>query len=329
MTEKGDIIPPNQSGPLVDLRDLPTDALRALIDRLNKKSQTATRIFEGEYEIKIEDLKRLLDQIRQEFAGSTKLNVSASATILTSKNRKFDFSTWEEFETFDTSQPENTRSLTVGLIADVLRGEKNDFERFEVEVSIQNNPAQFGIQIGPLGVRPVSGFEVPPAPIVAQVKFPDYILGKNIISTIESWEQALPRRATDFRKRVQKRSHMIRAATVFSTTAAALAACFIIYNFRMEQLSSAFSLPSMLFLGALVTYCLHSTGSFFASQIERNIDRQRPHYNVILTAGDQRKEEQRKIENSKYRMRAIYFALASSAQVLVSLFAEYLARKLF
>lgn len=183
--KSGDIINPNENSHSLDLGGLPKDAIKALIEKLNQKSQRVTRVFKSEYDISVNDLKQLMIKIVDEFNACSIISNTATATVVLSKNQRFDFSTWAEFEDFDKSQPQTTKSLTFSITLDVLRGDNEVPERYSVQISVQNNPAQFGIQIGPFGIRPVDGFDIPPAPLVAVVNFNNYILGKNLNSTVE------------------------------------------------------------------------------------------------------------------------------------------------
>jgi len=316
MGKNSDIIGSSTDGSLIDLNQLPADAVRALIDRLNTRSQVVTRIFDDEYRLTVDDLKRLLEKVNQEFSGCKKINITPTATIVTSKNRRFDFSSWQEFQDFDRSQPERTRSLTVSLIADILRGDKKDFERFEIEISVQNNPAQFGIQIGPLGIRPIASFDIPPAPIVAKVKFPDYILGKNILATIEDWEQSLTKQDGGIRKRLTRYSHQIRQAIEFLATTSALLGIALLIEANI--FNGGLSTASLIFLGATGVYILRASGSQFGTLVERNIDKQRPHANIILTQGDKLEKEKRDKNNRSFALRALSYSMLVTIQIVIS-----------
>ncbi len=319
----GQVIQPGDTGHSVDLEGLPHDAIKAIIKKLNERSQKSTHIFTDEYQITIENLKLLMTKVVQEFDSCTIISQTSSASIVLSNNQRFDFSSWDQFEEFDTSQPEKTRSISLSVTIDVIRGQNETPERYSVQVSVQNNPASFGIQIGPLGLRPVDGFQVPPAPIVVTVDFNNYILGKNLSSTIENWEKALKRRNPTFRVFFQKRSANIRAILAFASTLSGIFACRIMID--NWDLSPTNNLGWFLLISAATIYAFYTIGGFLSKQAERQIDRQQASNNITLTEGDKRKEEQVEQKNK----RSVYKAIAFSFGVVMQISCSIAATKIW
>ncbi|MGJ8590384.1 MAG: hypothetical protein ACSHXW_20015 [Yoonia sp.] len=319
MTDKkqGQIIGPSESSHSVDLGGLPKDAIKAIIEKLNQRSQRATRVFKDDYDISVNDLKQLMSKIVEEFNACSIISNASSASVILSKNQRFDFSSWTEFENFDQSQPQTTKSLTFGLTLDVIRGKNEVPERYSVQVSIQNNPAMFGIQIGPFGIRPVDSFEMPPAPLVASINFNNYILGKNIISTIEDWEKSLKRRESPVRKIFQKWSSTIRSGLHFAAALAGIYACNLLI--LLIDLSSENGLAIFILWSAGIIYTSYKVGSFLAFRVERQIDRQVPQSNITLTDGDRRLEEKRGRKNAISVFKSALFFSGIVLQIVCSI----------
>jgi hypothetical protein len=319
MTDKkqGQIMDPSHSSHSVDLGGLPQDAIKAIIEKLNQRSQRVTRIFKDDYDISVNDLKQLMAKIIDEFNACKIISNAPSASVVLSKNQRFDFSNWAEFESFDQSQPQTTKSLTFGITLDVIRGENEAPERYTVQVSIQNNPAMFGIQIGPFGIRPVDSFEMPPAPLVASINFNNYILGKNIISTIEDWEKSLKRRDAPIRKIFQKWSSNIRSGLHFSATLAGIYACNVLIN--LIDFSSNNGVAIFMLWGAGIIYISHKVGSFLAFKVKWQIDRQVPQSNITLTDGDRRLEEKRARKNAISVFKSALFFSGIIIQIVCSI----------
>jgi len=122
-SKSGEIVDPTEASHSVDLGGLPKDAIKAIIEKLNQKSQKATRVFNNEYDLSTSDLKQLMEKVVQEFNACSIISNAATASIVLSKNQRFDFSSWKEFEEFDVSQPQTTKSLSFGITLDVIRGE--------------------------------------------------------------------------------------------------------------------------------------------------------------------------------------------------------------
>lgn len=324
--KSGQILNAAESSHSVDLGGLPKDAIKAMIEKLNQRSQKATRVFNNEYDLTTNDLKQLMEKVLQEFNACAIIANAATASVVLSKNQRFDFSSWQEFEEFDISQPQTTKSLSFSITLDVIRGENQTPERYEVQVSVQNNPAMFGIQIGPLGIRPVEGFEVPPAHLVAAVNFNNYILGKNILSTIEEWEKSLRRREAKVRNFFQKWSSSIRVVLGFLATLSGIYAC------RLPLAEVNFSEPNAVAKFAIVStaiiYTFHFVGSSLAKEVERQIDRQLPHNNITLTEGDKRALEKRAKRNGKTVAKSLLFFGGVATQVICSITATAIWTKL-
>jgi len=175
----------------------------------------------------------------------------------------------------------------------------------------------FGIQIGPLGILPVDGFQVPPAPLVASVNFNNYILGKNILSTIEDWEKSLKKRDTRYRDFCQKWSSSLRSVLSFSATLAGIYACRLPLSLVAEDTTR--DLGWFILVCAAVVYIFHSVGGYFAQQVERHIDRQVPQNNITLTEGDKRAAEKRDSKNKKTLFKSGLFVLGVVVQLACSL----------
>ncbi|WP_156874943.1 hypothetical protein [Sulfitobacter alexandrii] len=316
-SKSGQVFNPNESSHSLDLGSLPRDAIKALIEKLNQRSQRVTRVFKSDYDLSVNELKQLMTKILDEFHACSIISNAAAATVVLSKNQRFDFSSWSEFEEFDKSQSQTTKSLTFQITLDVIRGEIETPERYTVQISVQNNPAQFGIQIGPFGIRPVDSFEIPPAPLVAAITFNNYIIGKNLIATVEDWEKSLKKRESPVRKKFQKWSSSINAALVFMATIAGVYACRL--PLETVDLNQPKGLGIFLLWSAAVIYSFYTAGSFFASRVEREVDRQLPYNNITLTEGDKRLEEKRSGKNRKTALKAFSYFVAVLVQIGCSL----------
>ncbi len=320
-TSSGQIIPADASQ-VVDVDKLPKDALKAIIAKLNERSQSVTQIFKDEYRIKVSDLRQLIAQLKDEFSACTIISLRANATVLLSNNQRFDFGSFEEFEEFDSSQPEKTKSLSFEMTIDVLRGEDRIPERYTAQISIQNNPPAFGIQIGPLGIRPIDSFEAPPAPIAATVRFNNYIIGKNLIGTIENWEKSLTKVTREKTRWLQKKSSSISQAISVAGTFAGIYACRAFLGIIDD--ASPTTIGQFFIISAGVVFAFHTLSEYLGRSVERNIDRLSGKSNISITRGDENRDVKIDKKNKVSIIKAISFSAGVVLQIVCSISASYI-----
>lgn len=295
------------------------EAWKAIIKKLNARSQKVTKVFKKNYSLKLEHLQQLIKKIEQEFARDTIVSLICNATLLMSSNRRFEFRSWGELVEFDRSQSEKTRSVSFEITIDTFNKETQNPERYVVQLSVQNNPASFGIRIGPLGITPIDAFEVPPAPIACTIEYSDYILGKNLLGTVEEWEKALPSHESPILDRLQRRSSFIARMITGLSTAAAVFACRVLSP--SADAGSAELFMSIIYSALLVLIAFYIAREV-SRQIERSIDVMQRPQNIIVTQGDINGEAARKKSNRGNTLRATVWILLVVLQAILTIFIE-------
>lgn len=187
-----DIIPPDaESGQhLVDVNNLPKNALSAILRKLSEKTQRSSQVYRENYTVTVDDIRNLIDKIRQEFHDASPLSETLSVSLHLSSNQRFDFTSWDEFKGFDTSQAERTKSLSFEYDR-AFEGKDGLLERYKVQVSCQNISGRLNFFIGPITIGRIEDAGLPPVPIHASVSYSNYILGKNLTGTIDAWVRSL------------------------------------------------------------------------------------------------------------------------------------------
>ncbi|MDI3335051.1 hypothetical protein QKW60_01385 [Defluviimonas aestuarii] len=307
---KQQIIAPGDSGHSVDLQSLPTESLRGIINKLNEKSQSATRLFRDNYQISVDDIRQLIEKITQEFHSCTVIAQSATVSLFLSQNERHDFRTWNDFESFDTSQSGRTNSIQVEVTHDVIRNKGETPERYVVQVSIQNMPGSRGFVLGPISIGPMGEFPTPPSPIAMTVSYNNYILGKNLISTVEQWERALERREHKWITGLQRRSSLIaEVAFVVGIVSGVLAAANITSIYTILDISRL-STEQWIIRAALCVVVFSYIGKVTGEFTERHIDKYSLPNNITLTKGDRNHQSKLAKSNTRTLVKsAVGFAL--------------------
>ena len=316
MAINGEVVANSNSGSL-SIENLPKGVLRAIIERLNEKSQRSTKIYQGSYAININHLKNLFTKIGDEFSGRLVISESANVSLALDDNARHDFRSWEEFELFDQSQAEKTKSLSFEYTIDSAN-HQGEVQRYKTQVSVQNTPSRFGLMLGPIRVQSVSDFGIPPVPIHASVEYTDFIIGKNLITTIDKWEKSLPRREPIVPNWISKNSDKFQLMLEISTTLASIAACRFYTQIWPSQQYPGAQFPILLTTAATIFVGFH-LGRFFSSQMQKNIVRVKTASNITITSGDSNYDSSIKSGNRNNARRAIGLFIGCVLQVALGL----------
>lgn len=317
-----EIIDPKDNGHSVSVDGLPEDALRAIIGKLNERSQKATRSFNKGYDIQVEDIKQLIDKIYQEFSGRKIISTSATVSLFLSKGRRHDFRSWDEFAEFDTSMNQTTRSISVEVTVDILDGNNQSPERYQCQVSVQNNPTSLGFIIGPLHFAPADQPGIPPVPIAATVEFNNYVVGKNLLNTIDEWEASLKRAGRGLAIKLRDYSQEMRRLILVLAVLSGVGFSHQISGFLPSSAELNSNLQDWLAISAFSLVIFGYVGELAGRYAERFIDRQRNPRNIVITKGDENAEAKRLSRNKGYLARASIGVGIVVLQIATAVFAE-------
>lgn len=312
---------PNGEGPLVSIDNMPKSVLSAIISKLNEKSQKSTRNFDDHYNIKIPDFKQLFEKIKDEFEGRTIVSMSAGVTLILWNNQRHEFRTWEEFEEFDRSSTERTRSISCDMIVDILDSEMSP-QRYRVQASIQNIRSGSSFVIGPLRVMPAQEIGVPPVPIHVSFDYSSFIVGKNLNSTVENWEQGLERSESKLISWMQKNSIHLRKILQFSFLLSSIAFCRVFVS-EVSPGDEAQSLARWMIVAAILVTSMNFLGDYISNAAERSIDRMRTRSNITLTRGDEQFNTKNSRKNIQLAVKSISFVAMCLLNVSLSIFANW------
>lgn len=183
---------------------------------------------------------------------------------------------------------------------DVLDGNDGAPERYQCQIAIQNNPSDFGFIVGPISISTIDDAGIPPSPIAASVKFNNYVVGKNLLSTNDSWHDSLKRREKDTLHRLKPWSASIRQALTLLGTISGLWFSYSV----LAKLSFVNSIELWLTLFLSVSIIFWQVAYSAAKYFETFIDQRQNSANIFLTVGDDRAEEQREFRNRGYFRKA-------------------------
>jgi hypothetical protein len=312
---------PGEGGHSVDVSSLPIEALRGILHKLNEKSQTATRLFRSNYDIKIEDVRQLIEKIEQEYHSCTIISQHVTVSLTLAKNERYDFRSWEDFKSFDTSHAGRTSTLQVEITHDVIRNNGETPERYVVQASIQNLARSYGFMLGPITISQIGEFPIPPAPLASTVKYNNYILGKNLIGTVENWEDSLEKRENKWIQFLQNNSNIISNISIFLGAAAGIIFSTNVMSIYEVMMNNSLSLDEWIARCSLIVLVFVFIGKYSGEYFERHIDQYATPYNIILTKGDRNYDRKRVRNNTKILIKAGIGLLIVAAQLILGTWA--------
>jgi hypothetical protein len=315
-----EIVPDGQTN-ILAIENLPASVLKAIINKINERTQVTRKIFKSDYNTTADDLKLLLDRVNDEFRGKYVIARRATVTIVMENNARHDFNSWEDFSRFDSAQPERTKSVSIEASISMLDAEQT-LQSFKVQVSIQNDVPKIGMFIGPISLLRMDNIGIPPVPMLASIDYNDFIMGKNLLSTVESWERGLPKREPTGLRKLQEHSHKIRNAINLLSRASSIYLCL----FLASLLDAATNLNNFVIwvtYSFLFIYLASELGRFVGRRVERNIDAIDAGPNFTFSRGDLNHEKKIRTNNKNFKTHAILYFSASVVQILLSVTANW------
>lgn len=320
--ENTNVIPSGEGGHTMAVSDLPVEALRGILDKLNEKGQSATKLFQKNYKISTNDIRQLLEKVHQEFHSCKVISRSATVSLTLSKSERYDFRTWAEFEKFDTSQSSRTTSLQIEMTYDVIRNNDEVPERYVVQMSVQNLGPSIEIFLGPISLSSPGKFPVPPAAISATIRYNNYILGKNIIATIDSWEKSLEVDDNKIIEFLQGQSNRISRGIFYLSSLGGV--LFSSGLTLIPSLTFQFWLIYSAACALIFSFAGYEIGKF----VERNIDHYTDGNIITLTRGDIKRNNMLGKRNRNVLLKAFAATFLFFIQLAIGIWAQELVPKL-
>lgn len=242
-----------------------------------------------------------MTKIRQEFPDTTRLSEDVSVTLHLSSNQRHDFNSWEEFDTFDSTQKQRTKSLSFVYIYNMIGSDEN-LESYRVQVSVQNVGNKFGIYFGPIAISRIEDAGIPPVTIHATVDYKNYIRGKNILSTIDGWVEALPKEENKLVDFFERHGATLSGAAHKISVVLCVAS---ILPFAPSENGTIRQLGVYLSLSALWIVISWFFASYFSEKIKDLPRKFRNSSTIVFTKGDENHDALIKSKN-KTVLRSIF-----------------------
>lgn len=237
-----------------------------------------------------------------------------------SNNQRYDFSSWDEFKEFDSSQSERTKSVSLRLKIDILTTDSS-LESYTVQVSAQNVTRGMGVYIGPIAVQSLENAGIPPVPIHVSVEYSNFILGKNIISSIDEWEKSLPTTEKPVLDFLQKHSSKIQNILELVVLISGIFFCRAVLNSETLAADPG-QFGKWLVVSAAIVVTFFYFGRTVSTLTERHIDRIEVPSIINFTLGDRNRDDQLSHKNLRTSYKALAFASTCVLQVILSVLAN-------
>lgn len=154
---------------------------KALFDHIATRPSSISSTYSHACVIHFNDIIQILAKIEQLLARFDVISNSINFEIELSSGRSIEISGIDQLQTFDTSQNETVSSINIEMNVVLRHNASSSLEQYVIELGARSTVGEVELFLAHFEGAP----DLPMAR--AKVKFVDYIVGKNLISTIDEW----------------------------------------------------------------------------------------------------------------------------------------------
>lgn len=280
---------------------------QAIYNAVTGKTESLSKRYSESFHVTMADLQQLHKKCTQMRAQWDVLGHNEHIVIQHIDDNKSEFSSFERLQIYDKSQTSPTESIS--CVFDILLRLPNvpKPQPYKVTVRIQSRIASCrkfdkdGLPRPPLFIFRLFGM----ANIIVEVEYIDYIVARNIISTIDSWVAEIEKSGQPATLRfMQKYSHWIPRITsafifIISSVTSLTLAPSMFRGQDSDEVLAKFLLSSAVFVVS-ATWLARWAGAFAESAIDRVSEIS----SIVINRGDERLLNEVKQENSSSAIKA-------------------------
>lgn len=293
------------------------------------KTEKLTKAFSDNYKITFEDIQQLHAKCGQMCTQWNVIESNENITINHVDDNKESFSSFERFKIYDKSQTSAVEGIS-----------------YEFNVLIQPNgipkpqPYKINIRIASaIAVYSRAENDAPSSlllkffrsrPLIIEIEYVDYVIARNMMSTIESWVKEIElEKRNKFLRFAQSNSHWIPRITGTMLLMIALVASFFAIDETLigreeNAFLAKFLLSSFGFIAISSIF-----GSWLGRITENTVDRVQELSHIEINRGDKNLLAKFKKKNSRsYWKSGIYLLIITSHAIASSYFAAILYENL-
>lgn len=173
---------------------LPKDGVRSLFHLLAGKPDSVQKPYFREVVVSVDSILELHDQIKDKLKNHHLESLVASVDVTYEDNTTAQFGSWQEFSEHKWVGPEATSEVVARWDFLVSMPDFEIPQRHTLVVTITSDVKPFHILRTVLSSNPddLENLELEMTPVIARVDFINHILSKELISIVDSWNDALP-----------------------------------------------------------------------------------------------------------------------------------------
>jgi len=278
---------------------------QALYNTVTGKTEKLSKRFSENYKIGLNDVIQLHSKIGQMCAQWNVIETNENITIHHVDDNKETFSSLDRFKVYDQSQTSPIESIVY---------------EFNLLVQLQNTPKpqpyQITVRLGSKAAMIEKVREEMPSPLFVRffrggainvdIKYVDYVVARNMLSTIDSWVATVESTPKSKALRVlQGQSHRFDEVCGFLLLMISLIACFSSVNILALPVSNDQILAKFLLASIGLIVSFYFIGKLLGGLAERGIDSVSEISYIKINVGDERAIEKATSNNKKSLAKAI------------------------
>ncbi|WP_133819854.1 hypothetical protein [Tahibacter aquaticus] len=301
--------------------------LQNIYYELTGKSEDVSKAYSDPFQIEFSDLEQLNYRVTQCCEQYNVRASSCSATIFYVKDSKETFSSFDRFRAFNAGNSSSVESVLIAYDFMILLPKVGTIQNYNLSVRLSSRIAVEGQMAKGMLIDVPRMFRTFGArTAIVSVKYVDYIVARNLLDTVDSWLDSVPKEsASRLWKSVVRKSHYIPLISrYFVGIVAALIA--IEYSGLFVKSDATIRDGASFVVASLVgIFAFYRLAFHIGRAAESSLDRWSELSYLSLTAGDKAAIRSARAENSKSVLVAILkFVGAMSSSILAKFAAALL-----
>jgi hypothetical protein len=290
---------------------------QALYNIITAKTEKTQKSYKSNYKITFESIKQLYTKFEQMITQWNILGNSCSITINHIDDSTDEFSSFERFTLYDLSKASSIEQIILKfsflLRSDGFNEEEKYMQNYNITVRILNKVAFYNHREKEFAS---SFFRfMTEDNLILEIEYVDYIIARNIISTVDSWEVGLEK--NNYNKMIDMiQRYSMYFPSIIRLIFFIIICVYLINNIENRSILNLIELSKFSLLSLLSIYIFMQIGYYFGRLLEKSIDGLVSTAYIMINSGDS--QELKKYQsNNIHKIIGAFMSLGGSIIVAI------------